>query len=128
MASQEQSLLQQPPRDTPVKTSRVDLEVAQSLLQHSRRAQEADGDGMPISTQDPSTELPATARDDSVGNDAVEHGRENRQSNSQERQPDAQYAPISNPPALGQACRYVSFSRMEAIVNARGDRALTFDK
>ena len=104
MASQENLLLRSPPRNTPSRTAGVDFEVAESLLQHSRGVREASGDKMPIPTQESTTDLSPT-NEVGAANGAKEHGRGDRQSNSQERQSDAQYAPISNPPALGQACR-----------------------
>ena len=105
MASQENLLLQQPQRNTPSRTAGVDFEVAESLLQHSRRGREAGGDKMPIATQESNTEPLPTSEDIRIANGGSEHGGGDRQSNSQERQSDAHYAPISNPPALGQACR-----------------------
>lgn len=102
MTSQEQSPRQQSPYDTAGQASGVDLDIAESLIQHSRGERGANGDSMPIATEGPGAGF---SDKQEAGDDASENGQGPRQSNSQERQSDLQYAPISNPPALGQVCR-----------------------
>ncbi len=101
MASQEHHLRQHSPHNTPG----ADFEVAESLPQHSRGGCEANGDAMPIATEEYSTESPNLNEGVRVGDGTSEHGQGGRQSNSQEPQAESQYAPISNPPAFGQVCR-----------------------
>ena len=93
---------------SPAPTSGVDFEVAKSLLQHSRIARDAIGDG-PISMAESKPGNATSPSDDPKTMEvASESEQEGRHTNSQERQTSIQCAPISNPAPLGQACRYVS--------------------
>lgn len=88
----------------------MDFEVAESLLQHSRGGREGAEDTMPIATEPRplSDYVPnfTSSSDGLQGVDGIyEDGQSDRQASSQEPQADAQYAPISIPPALGQVCR-----------------------
>ena len=114
MASQEHSLERQSTLNSSGQATGVDFEVAESLLQHSRGGRNGAGENMPIATQDYSTQFSQSNEDFRVGDGMSEHEHEHgdgeRQTSSQERQSDAQYAPISNPPAFGQVCRSASLS------------------
>ena len=60
---------------------------------------------MPIATEIPAASLSEKTEESKIGDDLSESGLGARQSTSQERQGDSQYAPISSLPALGQVCR-----------------------
>lgn len=97
MASQEHPLYQQSHNTS-------DFEVAHSLLQHSRGGREVDGDRMPIATDNHTSNSIRLTERSTTGAGLIS-GQGDRRSNSQERQADAQYDPISNQNALGQVCR-----------------------
>ena len=107
METQNHPGLQELLHHSPVHTSGVDFEVAQSLLQHSRIARDTNGDGPAPMAESNSGNAPSPIDNLKTTEGASESEQEGRHANSQEHQTNAQCAPISNPAPLGQACRYV---------------------
>ena len=105
MTSQDNMLVQDAHHHSTGRTSGADFEMAESLLQHPRGGQEANGDGMAVNTEDLSTHFTNANEDLRVADNTPEHEQGDRYSSSQERQSDSHYAIISNPPAFGQICR-----------------------
>lgn len=108
MGPQDTSVLQEQYHRFPGRSSDVDFEAAEQLLQHSRRGRESNGDSISSSAVEPevSTNSAGSNGERGLGNGPFENGNENGESHLQERHADAQYAPINNPPPQGQACRY----------------------
>ena len=105
MSAQAPSPLQQPLQNATQAAPGVDFEGIESLLQQPRVKRAADGDDMPIATENFATEGQDTSERLGSRDESTEQGQGDTQPSSQERQSDAQYAPISNPPAFGQVCR-----------------------
>ena len=105
MASQDNMLVQGAHHQSPGPASGADYEMVASLLQHSRGGQEVNGDSVAVNTGDLGGHFANASEDLRVGDTTPEHEHGDRQSSSQERQSDSQYAIISNPPAFGQICR-----------------------
>ena len=109
MSLQEPSLPLHPQNGTSNPSSDIEFEAAEQLLQHSRAGREADGDSIGLvaehrSPPDFATNFGGAGKEQKFDDGPLEQGQ-NEQSQSQDCQADAQYAPISNPPALGQVCR-----------------------
>ena len=109
MPLQEPTLSQQPQNGTPRPSSDAEFEAAEQLLQHSRAGREANGDDMGLvaehrSLPDFSSSFTRAGEGHKFGGGQLEHAPD-EQSPSQDRQVGAHYAPINNPPALGQVCR-----------------------
>ena len=109
MSLQEPTLGQPPLNGTSKPSSDIEFEAAEQLLQHSRAGREANGDSMGLvaehrSSSDFATNLRVVGEEQRSDNGQLEQGQD-EQSPSQDRHADSHYAPISNPPALGQVCR-----------------------
>ena len=109
MSLQAPSLPLHPQNGTSKPSSDIEFEAAEHLLQHYRAGRETNGGSMGLvaehrSLPDLVTNFGGAGEEQKFDNGPLEQGQ-NEQSQSQDRQADAQYAPISNPPALGQVCR-----------------------
>lgn len=107
MAPQALSTLQQPYRRLSRQSSEVDYEIAEQLIQHAQGRR--DGSGIDMVGTLPDFATGPTGLNEGhragAGDGVPQHTRDSRRSLSQEPLPEAHYAPIGIPVALGQVCR-----------------------
>lgn len=125
MASPQRNLEHDSQKNMSGQTSGGDLEVAESLLEHSRGVRETHNVDMPTATDASNTGIADVNEDSTVGNGISELDPGNGHIGSHEQQSDSQYGPISNPPALGQVCRSVFLPNVKVIGRLSLHRALT---
>ncbi|KAL6719274.1 GATA type transcriptional activator of nitrogen-regulated proteins [Lecanora helva] len=107
MASQDQTLVQESQYQSTSRMAGAAFEVAESLLRQSRRGQEVNGNDTPSAVDNLDKQASNTNDVLKLSEGTPEHDQSDRRQSSQEReerQADAQYAIISNPPAFGQIC------------------------
>ena len=126
MASSKQYLEQESKHDMPGQTSGGDLEVAESLLEHSRGVRETHNGNGSTAADASSMELAVINEDSKVDNGISELDPGDGHIGAHEQQSDSQYAPISNPPALGQVCRSAPPPSVMVIDRFEIHRALTY--
>ncbi|KAL8995084.1 MAG: hypothetical protein Q9169_005120 [Polycauliona sp. 2 TL-2023] len=90
-------------------SSDVEYEIAHQLVQHAQGR--ADGNDFKSTTtpteHDPAQNgtIPSHSHiDKSSANGKSQYSRDSRRSPSQDRMSESQYAPLKNPPAMGQIC------------------------
>lgn len=94
-------------------SSDLDYAVAKQLIQHSQRARyNTETEHLDSGRDRPPEDYELSSRDENGLGKLDYVSRQQRQmsprTTSQERSLDAQYSPLSNPPASGQMCRLVS--------------------
>lgn len=85
----------------------IDYEVAHQLIQHAQGRHDFTDGGNAASTSDggaPESAAAEQINDQRAVNGKLAYNGDPRRSTSQDRMSESQYAPLKNPPAMGQVC------------------------
>ncbi|KAL8718801.1 MAG: hypothetical protein Q9225_004111 [Loekoesia sp. 1 TL-2023] len=107
MEAQASSNLPDSQRTLSRQSSDIDYEIAHQLIQHAYGKSDSIEAGKPAPSNEPAAPETTAAHDHTdqrVMNGKSPSDRDSRRSVSQDRMSESQYAPLKNPPAMGQMC------------------------
>ncbi|KAL8807910.1 MAG: hypothetical protein Q9182_000376 [Xanthomendoza sp. 2 TL-2023] len=110
MDSHSLSNVHQAQRTNSRQSSDIEYEIAQQLIQHAQGRGDSNDLGSTRSASEtgPQDDLESRGAPhihQTLGNGKPQSERDSRRSPSQDRSSESQYAPLKNPPAMGQVCR-----------------------